>query len=488
MSTLQLGKASKNYLTAQPYVKMMRDTVTGVPALKAPENATTYLPKIDCDDEQDAEYQRTKYQRILKQAEYNNVPSRTLSALQGGLSYRDNNFEGVPSELEYLLDDIDGDGLTANELIKIVQSELLQVKYCGLLAEYSDLESLGIDEDEQLTITQKNALGLRASIKLYSRESIVNWDFKRINGRRQLSWVLLREVEQDKDPLQFSCDDVETYVLLSLDDDGNYNQRRWVEGETKQAGGWSEAVYPEKSGGMLFSYIPFEFVIEGDYPKGDIPLALGYLFEIAGLTLHRYQMSACYKSALHYMATPKTWSSGWDNQGFEFYKSMTGRDYISIADDAHLPLPKDGQYGILDWKASDTAYRDYFDSNAAEIEAQGGTFDIQENSGEQTATAKVINAAEKTSVLSNIQATIETALIKLMTHCADFEGREAEVDIKLNREFIAIKLSPQERDAIRNDYGQGLITREEALKQLEQGGVLVGKAEELLVELEMNGQ
>ena len=188
------------------------------------------------------------------------------------------------------------------------------------------------------------------------------------------------------------------------------------------------------------------------------------------------------------MATPKTWSSGWDNQGFEFYKSMTGRDYISVADDAHLPLPKDGQYGILDWKASDTAYRDYFDSNAAEIEAQGGTFDIQENSGEQTATAKVINAAEKTSVLSNVQSTIEAALIKLMTYCSDFEGREADVDIKLNREFIAIKLSPQERDAIRNDYGQGLITREEALKQLEQGGVLVGKAEELLVELEMNGQ
>jgi len=487
MSTLQLGKANKSYLTAQKYVKMMRDTVTGVPALKAPENATIYLPRIDCDDEQDAEYQRTKYQRILSQAEYNNVPSRTLSALQGALSYQPNNFEGVPPDLEYLLDDVDNDGMTANELVKIVQSELLQVKYCGLLADYSDLESLGIDEDEQLTMQQKAAFGLRSSIKLYTRESIVNWDFKRVNGRRQLTWVLLREVEQDQDPLMFSCEEVETYVLLSIDENGNYNQRRWVEGETKQAGGWSEPVYPEKSTGAMFDYIPFEFVIEGDYPKGEIPLALGYLFEIAGLTLHRYQMSACYKSALHYMATPKTWSSGWDNQALDFYKQMTGRDYISVADDAHLPLPKDGQYGILDWKASDTAYRDYFDSNAAEIEAQGGTFDIQENSGEQTATAKVINAAEKTSVLSNVQSTVETALNKLFSYCADFEGREADVDIKLNREFIGVKLSPQERDAIRNDYIQGLITRSEALRQLEHGGILTMKADEILNELEMSG-
>jgi uncharacterized protein VirK/YbjX len=69
-----------------------------------------------------------------------------------------------------------------------------------------------------------------------------------------------------------------------------------------------------------------------------------------------------------------------------------------------------------------------------------------------------------------------------------FEGQDVEVDIKLNREFMDVKLTPQERDAIRNDYMQGLITRDEALRQLEKGGVLTVTAEELITALELSGE
>lgn len=485
--SVTIEQASVEYKEAQKYVAMMRHCVTGVPALKSSANSTVYLPKIECENQEDRAHNDSKYKRILAQAEYNNVPARTLSSLQGGLNYRPNDYESVPGELQYLIDDIDGDGLSTDELIKIIQSELLQVKYCGLLAEYSDLESLGLDDDTQLTAEQKTSLGLRASIRLYNRESIVNWDYKRIKGKNQLAWVMLREVSLNKDPLEFSCEEVETYLLLALDDDGEYYQRRWV--KSSQANGeWSAPIYPERSNGTAFEYIPFEFSIEGDYPKGEIPLALGYLFEIAGLALHRYQMSACYKSALHYMATPRTWSTGWTNTGFELYQKMTGLDHLSVSDDAHWSLPDGAACGILDWKASDTAYRDYFTANAAEIEAQGGTFDVQENSGEQTATAKVINAAEKTSVLSNVQSAAQTSLNKMYTYCADFVAKEVDVNIMLNREFISVKLSPQDQAVLLQAVTQVKISDLEYLRQMKQGGALIGEVDQVAAEIELSGE
>ena len=480
MSSVQ--QANRNYTQAEPYIKLMRDSIVGEPALKAKQNQRRYLPSPVCDDADPTE-EAHRYHRYITNAEYDNIPSATLDALQGALSHQPNNYDGVPAQMAYLVDDADGDGLSLDEHVKIAQAELLQMKFCGLLAEYSDLSSLGVG-DEQLTVAQVQALGLRSNINLYPSDSILDWDFKRINGVKQLSYILLREMDTEQNTETFTTEEVLVYLRLCLDADGKYYQQRMVE----TSGEWSEPFYPEMSNGSQFEFIPFEFAVEGNYPKGKIPDSLGYLFAIATKSLARYNVNAQMKEALWFSGAPVSWSSGWDEMAFKTYKEMTGKDYISAGAGAHVPLPEGAQYGVMDWKAESSAFFTYLDRNAKEIQALGGSFDVEMDNQDETATAKVIDAAEKMSVLSSMQSGLEKAYNRVISYCAMFEGVNAVSDIKLNREFMGVKLTPQERDAIRNDYIQGLIGREEALNQLEKGGVLTVKAADLLNNLELSGE
>ena len=203
--SIGIEQANKNYTQSAPYIKLIRDCVTGEPALKARENRELYLPIPSCEDETSDESVK-RYNKFVKRAEYDNVPSTTLEDLTGALNRQPNNFDGVPTAMQYIADDADGDGLSLSEHIKIAQSELLQMKFCGLLAEYSDLSGLGID-DAQLTDEQVRQLGLRSSIKLYPRDSVLNWNYRRVNGVNQLAWILLREVETKQDETGFGIEE-----------------------------------------------------------------------------------------------------------------------------------------------------------------------------------------------------------------------------------------------------------------------------------------
>lgn len=482
MSTIGIEQANKNYTQAWPYMKLMRDTVTGEPALKAPCNRELYLPSPSCDDKNSEEF-KLRYNRYVKCAEYDNIPSSTLEALQGALNHQPNNYDGIPTQMDYIIQDADGDGLSLDELIKIAQAELLQMKFGGMLAEYSDLSSLGVG-DEQLTVQQVRDLGLRSSIKFYPRDSILSWDFKRVNGVKQLSWVLLREIETQQDAETYISEEVKSYLILALDGEGHYYQKRYVEGESQS---WSEAFYPESPQGM-FDFIPFEFAIQGDYPKGILPDSLGYLLSIATKSLARYNVNAQMKEALWFSGAPVSWSSGWTDLAFKTYQEMTGKDHISAGAGSHVPLPDGASYGVMDWQAESSAFFTYLDRNAKEIKALGGAFDVEYEGAEQTATASIIDAAERMSVLSSLQSGLEKSFKRVIEYCAIYEGVDADVELKLNREFMGVKMTSQERKEVRDDYLAGVITHEEALNQLEKGGILTKTAEELLKQFAMSGE
>ena len=479
---MSINYANKNYTQAAPYIKQVEDCVTGEPAIKAAGNQLIYLPSPACSDADPTEAQE-RYSRYVCSAEFDGVPSTTLEALLGGLSHKSNNYEELPDSMSYIVEDADGDGLSLDEMIGIGQAELLKMKFCGYLAEYSDLAGMGIN-DEQLTRQQVKALGLRSSIKFYPRSAIINWEYRRVNGVKQLSMITLREVETDISEDGLEIMEAYSYLRLALDENGNYYQQKRIEGKED----WSEAFYPETPSGP-FNFIPFEFAIQGNYPKGALPDALGYLQPICSKTLARYNVNAQMKEASRYASSPFTVTSGWTNHSFNLFKEMNdGRDYLSVESGAHWTLPEGVTAEVLSFAYEKDFFTTYLERNAKEIRALGGAFEVDMQQSEKTATAAVIESAERLSVLSSLQSGLEKTFNRLIKYCAMFEGQDIDANIKLNREFIGVKLTPQERDGIRNDYIQGLISRDEALRQLEQGGVLTVEAKALMSEIDMSGE
>lgn len=462
-------------------LKKVRHSVAGSIAIKAAQNQKTYLPD-PCPDEKDQTVSQKKYSRYIAGAEYDEVPSNTLSSILGAM-FNPKIQTDLPAGMDYIEGDADGNGLTLNEQVKISASECLQMNYTGLLAEFSDLSNLNIDE---LTIAEAQSQDLKSSIKTYVRESIINWGFENISGKYQLSFVVLREDGTVTNKENFSQETVTSYLLLCLDDDGKYFQRKYTTVKDKIIN-TSKDLYPKAMGNDL-DFIPFEFCISEELPKGEIPVPAGYIAPICNKTLSRYRVSADMKEAMYYMAAPSSWSKGWTKSGLELFKTMTGRETISVSPGAHNPLPENAELGVMEWDADSNAFFKYMERNSAELRALGGAFDDTDGVDDETATSAVIKAAEKKGVLSTLSDNLEASYSRVIGWCGLFMGVRGDSYISINREYVKHVLTPQEQAEVRNNYMMGLISRDEALRQLEKGGVLTKTAEEIIQEATLTGE
>jgi hypothetical protein len=472
---------NKQYTSTIDFVTLVRDSIGGEAVIKRDDKIEFYLPSR-CEHVNDIIEKQRRYKEYAKGAEFDDIPAQTLDSIVGCVFRNAPNFDDIPPNLSYLIDDADGDGLKLDELLRIGISEMLSMNYFGMLAEYSDLSNTSMEE---LTVSRAKDLGLRSSIKVYPRESIINWNYKRVNGVLQLSLLVLKEAEDVERVGSFETTKEHSYLVLGLDEDGEYYQQKYV---SINEGKWSDIEYPQADGKNL-NYIPFEFAMSENLPKGTLPSRLGYVAPICSKTIHRFRISADMKECMLLNGAPMTYSTGWDDHSIEMYKAMTGKDYISTGAGAHIPLGEGSTVGILSWNMDASAYTTYMDRNEREIRALGGKYDTTDgNGGEETATAAMIKAADKNGSLTNSVNNLENAVSKVIGYCAEFMGEKFDGGIVLNREFYTHKLTPQERTNILNEWQSGLISQNEALRQLERGGVLVEDAETMLNEIANSGE
>lgn len=466
-------------------VKTVRDAIEGSNAIKNGERSKVYLPNptdLDLLDGQDFVDASNRYEAYKSRAEYDAFPGRTESGYIGALKSTPPDISEIPSEIDYLITNSDGDNLTLSESIEITQANLLEVKFHGLLVDFNGLTQVDINDDSpQLTNAQAKALDLKATIKHYPRESIVDWDYGVINNQNQLVFVKLAEKVSEIDRETLQRVEVENQLVLGIDEEtGTYYQQQI----TKTADGKdqiSDRLFPENKDGPL-NFIPFEVVVDQKVKSSSIPRALGILYPICLKAISRYQVNADLKESIHRSAQPTMWSSGWTQQAFEVYKSLTGSEHIATGASSHIPLPKDSDIGYLQWDADSNAMFKYMEENQKEAKALGARFDTSDAKDEAVGVAK-IRSAEELSALMNIQAAIEESYTRVMTWCFWFmstSSAEPVIEINLNKEFNKVKLTPQEQKAILDNFTMQLIDRAEALSQLQKGGVLTEDADEIL--------
>ena len=488
-ANLQNAWKNKQYSQSEDAVKRMRDTIAGEDVIKS--EGETYL-QHPCNDEKEKNSPegQARYLRYKSSAEFDNITSNTLETLTGAM-YRIPPTIELPSGIKYMLEDADGNGNGLNQSMELTSTECLQMRYHCALVEYSSLAGLDIDKRE-ITNDQARAMGLKATIKHYNRESLINWSYAVINGVKQLNMVLLYQAEsQVLTPGQITNTGIEnkssaSLLMLGLDEDGDYFQRKLIltdDGEDKE---WGEAFYPRANGNLL-KYIPFEIIYATERNLGDVPRQLGYLDPISLKCVHRYQVSALLKEALRITAQPTSFSKGWTDAGFKLYQKMTGEEQINLGSTNHIALPKEMDAGYLDWNADSNGLFKYMSDSKGEIVALGGNFDeVGENA--ETATAAAINSAEKKAVLSTLAKNEEESYRRLIDWAGEFMGVDtSSVVIKMSREFVAITLTPEQRASITAGWMNGLISRSEAMRQLKRGGALTEEINTIMNELSTDG-
>ena len=470
-----------DYTNTIDEVLKVRDCIEGSNAIKNgdPTRALAYLPHPSDESKPLGGEQLTgynnRYTAYKSRAEFEEFTAQTQRGYLGSMNSTPPEFEEIPSDVDYLIMNSDGDGLTLAESIEITQANLLEVKFHGLLADFG-----GLTNTDSSGNPAEQAAEPRATIKHYPRESIVDWEYSSVNGVTKLTYVKLSETEMVIEKEQFQRVTTENQLILAIDEDGFYYQRQ-VTINTDGDEIITDPLYPENNAGKM-DFIPFEIVIDQKQSSTKLPRQLGVLYPIALKALARYQVNADLKESLHKMGQPTTWSKGWTNQAFEDYKNMTGRSHIAVGSCSHIPLPVNSDIGLLEWNGDSSAIFKYLEENQKEAKAMGARFNTQEM-GDEAVGVAVIRSAEELSVLINIQSSIEESYARLIKWCNSFMSRsnkDPDVVIKLNKEFNKVRITAQEQQAIANNLMQGVIDHKEALHQLERGGVLTTNAEALL--------
>ena len=481
---------NQQYSEAKDSLQAVRDCIAGEPTIKG--KSTTYLKNPDSVD-QTSEQSKNRYKKYLENAEFDGFPSNTEIEMIGRMKPSDSDFE-LPEKLSYLEGNSDGSGLPLEGMVEIFYRNLLEAKYHIGLAE---MDSLAGVDTELLTVSDLQEMNQQATIKMYTRESLIDWDFRYVDGALRLSLMILKEVEQVRDTdlstsPTFSQSEVETYLVLGLDVNGEYFQRKFITGDDGKLGE-SEVIYPEANGQRL-RFIPAEIIADEELQAGIVPQGLGYLYPICSAALSRYRVSADYKESLRFMQ-PTTFTKGWTAQDKDLFKNLNGREYIAFGVGVANNLPNNVEVSIEGLGVQSEPYEKYMADNEKKAQALGASFNTEPASN-VSATEAGINDAKETAAMSSIVSGVELGLTKLVSYCGlfmgvytveDLDGTQEDIEINLYDDFGRARLTPDEVRAVNETYTIGLLTKDEAIKKLSQGGFTVSEAEALIDEVDESG-
>jgi len=475
-------------ITPNPQVTEMQDELSAVRdcvagsyfVKKAGRKLLPHPSSVDSVSTEAAE----RYNKYRSDADFDDFTQTTLSTLIGKMKIGDTEIT-LPAKLEYLRENSDNDGLSLNGLINSTAENILQVKWHVLLSDYQGLSDVASDN---VSISDLERLNPRATIKQYSRENVVDWDFERKNGAMQLTYILLREISSKLNQETMVREKTKSYLKLGIDETGYY-QQKIVESDSGNEEGEKNYVLV---GGANLQFIPLEIVVDSEIQGGYMPLKGGYLVSIANLALSRYRVSAVYKEAL-YALIPTFNVFGMDENNYDQFKTVNGRDYLASGVFTPNFMPSvDMKVEVTETSASLDQFEKFFDRNEKLVKAEGGTFKT-DATVQRTATEIVAEGEQQNNVLEPLTSSIEQGLERSIAYCGMFEGIYTpdnisnaidDIDVNMNDEFAISKLTVEEMKELREMVMSGLLTKEKYLNLLKLGGVDVGDIEQLLSDLE----
>lgn len=416
------------YALAENRWKLVRDCIEGQDAIK--RQGTGYLPATF------AEEDATRYNQYLERAYFMGVTGRTQAALLGMVFRKPPVYE-LPPAVEALIENIDGSGQSLAQMSKAMIADLLAIGRYGLLVDYPQA-------DENLDAETERRLGLRPTIAAYPAESIINWRWEGVQGRKQLTLLVLAEDVPDPNDDEFSHDFETVYRVLRLRD-GVYTQTIYNE-EGKAT---SKEYAPRMAGGATFDRIPFHIAgSTNNYPHPDV----APLVDMAHLNIAHYQSTAELKENQFFSAQGTLHLDCGDMDSATF--QQMNPNGVSVGRRTGIITSGGGSASLLQ---GDSRQQDILATMAHEekqMVAIGARL-VQDGGQAQTAQAARIDASAESSTLDSLVNNASEAIEAALEDMARFVGADPEaVNYRLNTEFWEAGLSPQDLQAIQAGVGK----------------------------------
>lgn len=407
------------YTAAKARWRLVRDCVSGEEAIKL--GRTIYLPSTFADEDP------ARYNQYLLRARFMGVTGRTKDALLGMIFRKAPTIE-LPDRIAAMLENIDGSGQSLEQLAKAGCSDLLETGRIGVLVDYPDAPE-GIDAETE------SRLGLRPIMSIYPTESIINWRWQIIGGRRVVTLVVLVESENVAAD-EFDHETRPIYRVLRLRD-GVYTQSVYDEGGREQMAEYT----PRMAGGATFDHIPFHFAGSSDnFAEPDVSI----LYDIATLDIGHYCNSADVEEAAFISGQPTAHLDIGDLDQNE-WKSLNPNG-VRVGSRAGV-LTRKGKFELV--QAQETSLSlTLMDRKESQMAMLGARL-VQRGGQAETAEAARLNASAEASTLDNLVNNASEAFEAALEDMCLFTGDDpSAVQFRLNTQFWEAGVTAQDLAAI----------------------------------------
>ena len=449
------------YERAYPLWATVEDCIEGEHRIK--DRGDLYLPRPNVTDISPANLAR--YQQYVMRAVFYNVTKRTLQGLSGRVFSKEETID-VPTDIESIVDNVDGSGISLLQQAKDTLQKTLSVSRCGLMVDFPSVEGVVTREDE------KNG-GAKPTILLYAAENIINWKTTKVGSEEALSLVVLQE-STEVGGGEFSHDIELQYRHLYIDAEDNlFKVRVWRKsGDNASAviGGGDSPDYsvfeeytPTGADGNPFTEILFTFVgaLNND-PTVDQPLML----DIANLNVAHYRNSADYEESAYIVGQPTPYFTGLTPEWVD--EVLGGK--IQFGSRAGIPLPEGASAGLLQ-AASNTMIKEAMDTKENQMVALGARL-LESSTTQRTATEANLDNVEEVSNLISVAENVSEAYRTCLTWVSQFTSNvEAEIEFMLNTDFSVDSLTAQQLQALVATWQSNGISWVELRHQLRKAGL-----------------
>jgi hypothetical protein len=427
-------KQHPQYVAYKPVWKKCRDASDGQRAIHAGKEL--YLKKL-------SEQEDPEYDAYLDRASYFNATGRTVEAM-AGFVFRKPLKADVPDVMKLWLEDITLADESITDLAQTAITENIITGRGGFLVE------MPINTDKNMTVADKEALAIRPYLVLYQTESIINWEYKRLNNVYQLVNVWLTEAYQDD-----TGEEKEQIRELTIAS-GLYQQVIW---RTKEKGAdWhiEETITPTKSGQPI-TVIPF---FPFSPKKTKIDIAVPPIESLADVNISHYKNSADIENGAHIAGLPTAYVTGMDGQIDESGNLVTGEP-IYLGSSTILSLPKDATAGFLQCGNEGFAtIEKLMDRKEQQMAALGARMLSPEKKQAEASETHEIKRGAENSVLATLAGVVERQLNKALQFAAEWEGIPGEISIELNKDYFPVTFTAQDLTAWTATMQSGSISKE----------------------------
>ncbi|WP_312601073.1 DUF4055 domain-containing protein [Pseudomonas luteola] len=422
--------------------RLVRDVCKGSEKIKGEK--WHYLPRPNPEDKSEAN--RARYDSYLARAVFYNATGRTKNGLIGAVFTTWPTLK-VPSLLQYVSEDIDGQGVSIYQQSQAVIGHLLETGRHGLLVDYPAI-------DGGASLADMQAGRIRATVTGYKAEDIINWRTRQVGGQHVLSLVVLKEKYEEDTADGFGQEVKDQYRVLRLTDEGRYAVEIW-----RNEGGWNifDAREPTDGRGAAWTEIPFTFL---GSQSNDANLDDAPLYDMAELNIAHYRNSADYEDSAYLVGQPQVYMAGLD----EVWVQLLEDKGIYFGSRAILPLPQGGSAGILQAQPN-TLAKEAMDAKERQMIALGARL-IEQGSGAKTATQEQNENAAEHSVLSLVVSNVSEAYSKVLEWMGLFMNATGKMEYTLNQNFVRVRIDANLLANLIKGVQAGLIPQSDFWRQL----------------------